>query len=119
MYGTGNSAVNALSTIQVSRRGVIRSIRFSADFNIEADAATCILEVSFANTILAGTNDTLGSLAELRCFNNLVTSGMTIGQIHKQDLMAVPVNAGDRLYLNTNVAGTLTFRATVFIDVDE
>jgi hypothetical protein len=111
---TGNNA-----NVLIARSGRIRCIRWEVAYDAPADNANLALELSTSAVAQLNVSDTPNVIDEFRACTNLATSGGFNGGRSKQSVLDYPVAAGERLYLNSVVNGTVASQATCFIDIDE
>lgn len=119
IYATAGASANAHANVTLQRNGRIRGIRWSVAYDSSTDNGRCDLEASLVALAQIGTNDTIGSLDEVKYFTNLTTSGKDMAAVNVQRSVDIPVAAGERVYLNSANVSNCTFYATVFIDVAE
>lgn len=105
---------DAAASIDVPEDCVIQAVKWAVECNMAADNDALRLELSFASTNGFASNDTRASIDGIRCFNNLVTSGMAFAGINTfTGGLLVPCAAGERLYLHASVTGA--YAASVWI----
>jgi len=101
LYGASTTSANALASVIIQRDGYISAIHGSIVMDAVADAHYIYAELSFVNVSQVATNDTLGPIFELREYLDVAANGATVsGQNSGISGIAIPVKAGDRLYLN-------------------
>ena len=116
LYGTAAATANNVANIVVPGNARLIGVQWAVDINSSADDASCILELSAASATEIAVNDAQQCLSEIRVLQTLVTSGMIFAGIQQWvPIPMVPVAQGQRLYLHTVIAGTLTFRATAML----
>lgn len=115
LTATANNAANVL----IARSGRIRCVRWETAFDGPADNAQCNSEISTMASSQLNTNDTPNVIDEFRNTTNLTTSGAFNGGRSKQSVLDYPVAAGERVYLNCTVTGTVSQQTTIFLDIDE
>lgn len=118
-HGAITATGNNQAYVSIARPGVIRSVTWSVAADIAADNVVVELELSVNPVSQIGTNDTIGSLSEVKITNNLVTSGMVASGVHVLDLVNCPVMAGERLYINAVITGATSVKVTCFVRVEE
>lgn len=113
---TAASTDNAAS-IQLVKRGLIVGVNLVLRVDSAADNESYDVELCFFPTFQSGANDGAGIIAVAGLANNFVTSGLSAtGQVIFVSGIAIPVDAGTRLYLNTTQSGgTFNVRAVVHI----
>lgn len=121
LYAANTTTTNAAASIQFPRRGRIRGLLCTCGLVAGADSTRVYNELSFSNVNQVATNDTIGPIAGFENYQRWTTGtpqGMaTINQFVPCD---VAVNAGDRLYLNQLIGGTVTTEATtVYVYIDD
>lgn len=109
------SSGNNVANVTIVRSGRIRSLRWAVCMDTVTDNHNVIAEISTQSVSQAGTNDTLGSIDEIRQWHNNAAAGSSTSGINVQRMVDYPVAAGERLYLNTTFTGTVYL--TCFIDV--
>lgn len=95
--------------------GRIVSIQYSIEIDSVTDNSAVRAEWSFVPASQIAVNDSQGDIAEVNAMRN-ATEGDSIsacGQI----MLDVPIQTGQRLYLNTGVAGTITYSVTAYVHV--
>lgn len=115
------STTAAAASVTMARKGRITGIlcngRMAASGVTSGSFET---EVSFANAHQVLTNDTIGPIASFTNGSEGTTSGMR--QLGTTNFVPVNigVNAGDRIYLNVYVAGTVSASVcNVYLYVEE
>lgn len=117
IYGASTASANAVANIQIARRGVITGILFALNVTSGASVCRTASEISFANAAQITTNDTVGPLASAEVASPIASSQHSFNLFVPLD---VGVNAGDRLYLNQVIAGTVSASsANIYIYVKE
>jgi hypothetical protein len=119
LYASGNATTAAAAQVIVQRNGRIRAIRWAVGIDNITDNGILAAELALIPTSTIGTNDSIGSIDEVQAQGNFVTSGLMLGGINVQRSVDTPVAAGERLYLNYYVSGTLAARITCFVDIEE
>lgn len=120
LYGSVSATTNAAAQITVQRPGIISAILFSGRVDGLTNDTAVYWELAFGSTSQIAVNDTQGSLAECSYYINTLTSGIIDGAIQSLvNGIAIPVAAGDRLYLNAVVVGSLDSRLSAFLYVAE
>lgn len=120
LYGTTGSDTNALAQLTIQRPGSIVAVWWAGYANSTSDNSGCRVELSFTSTSQIGTNDTVGPISECNIHQNLVTSGLVTNHVNSLHAgLNVPVQAGDRLYMNIDVVGTATWLGSAYVSVDE
>lgn len=105
-----STAASAAASLIIQRRGSITAIKWSAILDSTADNNNIDVELSFTPTGQLSTNDTVGPIDQVKLINNVGAAGSTQFGINQvTNGLAIPVNAGDRLYLNAaGTAGSIT-----------
>lgn len=119
LYATGSSTTAAAAQVIVQRNGRIRGLRWALGIDTVTDNGAVAVEAALIPTSTIATNDSIGSIDEVRAQGNFVTSGLMLAAVNVQRSVDVPVAAGERIYLNAYVAGTAAFYATLFVDIEE
>lgn len=110
------ASTNAAASVTIARRGTLTGIGFCVFLNSGAAVSSMANEVSFGNTQQVATNDTIGPLA---CVQHALAAS-TVGSTQQHVPCNIAVNAGDRIYLNTLVTGTIAASyIQVFLYVNE
>ena len=119
LYASVSVDTNAAATVEIRRDGVI--FLLSENFHLQSASGTAwaVVEVSAANVIQDTVNDINNVLDEVRLSFLFTTSGGANPHVNKAVECMMPVRAGDRIYLNANVNGTVTVAGSVFIHVRE
>lgn len=117
MYtGAMVASANNICSTQILRNGRVKSIRYALDVDCSTDNSNITLEVSINPTSQIALGTIQGALDEIRwCGNGTAALGFE----NTQRNLDFAVGAGEYLYINSTVAGTLSARATVFVDIDE
>lgn len=119
MYAVISSSSGNLANIQIARAGHIRSIRWAIGADMPADNASFAVECSLSPSSALASSDVFGPLDEVRVYANLTTSGAYNGGVNVQRILDMPVAAGERLYLNAAVSGTVSAVTACYIDVED
>lgn len=119
LYGVVTTTANNIASIQLVRSGKIKGIQAAAYVDSNTDNAQLIVEASLVPVNQIAVNDTQGQLCELRWAGNFVTSGLSSEGINEFLPMDVPVQAGEKVYLNAQVGGTVSAGVTLFIHVQD
>lgn len=110
------ATTNSAATVTIARKGTLVGIVWAVFVNAGAASSSLANELSFSNTGQVATNDTIGPIgaAHVGCATSTVNS-LNVGEACR-----ISVNAGDRIYLNTLVTGTIAASYTqCFLLVDE
>lgn len=119
LYGSGSAAGDNVQNVLIAKSGRIKSIRWEVSFDAVADNSVLGLELSSRSTSQISTHDSTGDFSQVRSYTNLVTSGIFMGRASKQELVDIPIAAGERLYLHAGLVTTLTYYAAVYVDIQE
>ncbi len=119
LAGGQSSAADAVANCLITRNGRIKSVRWEGQIDQVADNSVLAMELSVRPTNQLATNDTIGDISCLRVHNNLVTSGVGVGRLSKQELVDFPIAANERLYLHIGTCTTTTTTTTCYVDVAE
>jgi hypothetical protein len=104
LFGAPTASADSVASLDIRDKGTIESIAFSGYINAGASAGGA-LELSFGSTGTFATNDTTQTLgtagvsssgAGLSAFSHVVTG------------LAIPIDAGERIYLHWFTTSTLT-----------
>lgn len=118
LYATASATGDNQANLQIVKKGVISAIQYTAALDVTTDGVIAHIECSFAPTFQGATNDPLGPIAQIKFTNNLVTSGMTGNSVNNCiSGIAIPVEPGMLLYVNSSLSGTVTYRANFLIYV--
>lgn len=113
------TAANAAASLIIQRRGVITAIKWAAQLDNSGDNTGLNAELSFTPTGQVTTNDTIGPIDQVKGIQNVGAAGVSWTAVNTvTNGLAIPVNAGDRLYLNTG-ACSATADITCFVYVAE
>lgn len=75
-------------------------------------------EISFASVSGFSANDTRASMLTLRAYQGFLTTGGSMtGKTAVVNGLAIPVSAGERIYLHTVATGTVTFNLIAYLYV--
>lgn len=122
LYANFTSSQNGLASLTIPRGGRITAITGRLRVVGPANAAQVLAELSFLPTAQATVNDARGVLAEVGYSFAMTTSGASPTDEHVVLTgIAIPVNVGDRLYVNTTVSGSVSSGTSVayFVYVTE
>lgn len=119
IYASAAASGNAAAYVTIQKSGRLKSIRTAIGFDCVTDNGRLALEVSLGATSQIATNDSIGPIHQVEVFSNFLTSGLNTVAGNDQVLLDFPVNAGERIYLNVLIGGTVTYYATVFLDVQD
>lgn len=123
LYASSTASLDGAAALDIRKSGVITAIEM--DFAIQGanaldEGAAWELSMSSSNGLTS--NDTLSSIASVSGYQEfLTTGGGMVGNQMTLSGLAIPVNAGERLFIHTVVAGTVTAnlcRAYVHVDDD-
>jgi len=120
LFAGGSADTNAASTLTFQNNGFIQCIMMGMQLNSVADGNILEMELSFASAFLGTTNDTIGPLAQLTHRNEDSGTAATTLQTAKNLVIPgiyIPVVSGDRLYLNFEQTGTITWSGYAFLYV--
>lgn len=109
----------ALCSINIARNGKIQGLKWQLNGVCKTDAAQALVECSFQAASFINVNDTAGPIDQVGLSGNFVTSGMDSKQVNQYTPMNLPVQLGEKLYLNCVIAGTISGTVTCFIYVEE
>lgn len=108
LYSAATSTTNAAANIQFPRRGRIVGVKWSLYANVTTTAGSAIYELSFGNSGQQTTNDTVGPIDHAVVGMLVGAAGAARNDLNQFTPMNVPVNAGDRIYLNVLITGTVS-----------
>ena len=102
------STTAAAAVVTIARKGRIVGILNNSRMQASGvTAGSYETEVSFANSNQVITNDTVGPIASFVNGSEATTSGMRQVGVTTWVPCNIGVNAGDRIYLNVYVSGTV------------
>ena len=121
LYGTNNSTANAQAQLTIQARGTIVALQCDQSLVSQADGDRAGSEISFAAVNQVQVNDPVGPISSQIQSYEFTTSGAskTSEQMVASGI-AVPVNAGDRIYLHiVCITGTPNVLALWYLHVVE
>ena len=107
LYGTGTTSASAVASLDIRRDGFIVAVLGTLTITA-ADALNdgFTVEASFASTSGIGSNDTSASFFAMTQAQGFLTSGGGPAGVNLSvSGLAVPVRAGERLYLHAQLTG--------------
>lgn len=107
-----------IANVDIVRSGRIRSIRYAARGDFDADAESVDLELSTQATNQLTTNDSIGDIDAVRARLSLTGGTESFIAMNYQRTVDFPVAANERVYLHCALAGA-TGAVTVYIDIEE
>lgn len=115
--GTGGTE-DSLASIDIQFDGVITAIHAQAMADLDADAETSLVEVSFLSSNTLATNDARGSLIVIGGRTATPMGGITnwnsgVGPLN------IDVTAGERVHLHISAAAGVATSANVFLYVQD
>lgn len=122
LYASIGATSNDAAHLDVQRRSVLRGIQWSITNSTAAPAAGdyVLAELSFSSTAQTATSDTVGVVSMAGGNVNFTTSGNGFGGNHVfHGPTAIPLEQGDRLYLNAAESGGSTWLVSVILHIDE
>jgi hypothetical protein len=117
--GNVNATASNITSTQILRNGIIKRIRWALSVDSVTDNAELAMELSVNPVSQVGLATIQGAFDEIRWAGNFATSGLAQGGVNATRDLDFPVGAGEFMYLNAYVAGTLVGHATIFVDVQE
>jgi hypothetical protein len=121
LAGTGAGGTeNGLAQLDVQFDGIITAIFGSIDLDAAANGNEAVYEASFLSVNTIGTNDTRGSLFQIRS-KAVITAAGTMQSAENVGIggLAITVNAGERLWLHAVVTAAIVSEGAVFIYVED
>jgi len=112
---TGNNVVMQ----QILRPCRLKRLRYSLSVDSITDNAILAVEVSINPISQIAQSAIQGAVDEIRWCGNFVTSGIGQGAFNPEHNLDFPLGAGEFLYVNAYVLGTLAAAITIFADVEE
>lgn len=119
IYGSAAASTNSLASIIIQRDGYIHGLHASLSAISEVNGHYFNAELSFSSVSQSTTNDTIGPIfgLELRIVN--ASNGNFVNnRLASISGLAIPVKAGDRLYLNTAQSASTCY-CTFYVYVAE
>jgi hypothetical protein len=105
LYGAGTTSTDGLAALDIRDSGMLYGIAWDAYFEAAA-ARYGVVELSFAPTNQVSSNDVTQVISTVT-FAVIAAAQATRSSIVLGDI-EIPVNAGERLYLNLYSSGVLT-----------
>lgn len=118
LYKAFTATADAAVNVQMQQNGTIRQIEISTNPDLDADGELYAVEVGLATTMQGRIHDSVGALAVVNEGVGLAgaAGGLPLG---KNVIVpcAVPVKAGDKVYLHGLLSGTADVKCTVLLTV--
>lgn len=119
LYATVSAGAANQANLMIQRSGRIKSVRWAVSVDAPADNAAVELEISTVATLGINTHESPNVIDAVKHLTNMTTSGANAGCINTQRILDFPVAQGERIYLHSAVAGTVSAKTDVLVDVDE
>lgn len=119
IYGAAAAAADNVQNVLIAKSGRIKSIRWEVSIDAVADNSVVVLELSSRSTNQIATHDSTGDFSQFRVYASLVTSGFVHNGRSKQELVDIPIAAGERLYLHAGAVTTASYFCTIYVDIQE
>lgn len=116
VYGSSGSTTANLANVQMVKSGRVKTVKWSNAFDSVTDNSRIVGELSIQPTSVVAQNDSRGPIDQ---FEWLANGTAPLGFQNDQSLVDVPIAAGERLYLNVTVTGTVTGYFTCIVGVEE
>lgn len=116
LYGTTAVNANALAQVIIQRDGYIHGILGNVTLNSGTTGHYVNAELSFQSVAQTNTNDTNGPFFEISLW--VFTGAAGCVQNSRSEAisgLAIPVKAGDRLYLNVQAAASSNINAYIYV----
>ena len=113
LYATGAASATPAASLTVQTPNWLVACQWAVDFDCITDNALVVLELSRINAFQGVTLDARDSIATIRWRSNFLTSGLAQGGLNMLQGLNVKLKPQDILYLHANVAGTVTYIATL------
>lgn len=118
LYGANNADTNALASLIIQQTGVITAIVGHITRESGAAQTNAVGELSFSSVGQTATNDTVGPIFAVTTLGAFTAAGSVnqtnVGHVSN---IAIPVQSGDRLYLNLKMSGAAQTYVTFFVYV--
>lgn len=118
MYATASQ--DAAATIDIAEDGIIEGVMMAMNFtgaDVLNDGGR--MEISFASTSGFTSNDTRASICGVDAYQGVITTGGGQVGANVYAPMAIPVSAGERMYMHTLNNGTVTGRYIAWLYVNQ
>jgi len=121
LYAAITASINAAAQLDITRKGRIVGVNTALVVDGAPTTGDYLrAEVSFSNAAQPTTNDAANIIAEFGFGGFLTTSGA--GWLNGNAAagpLSIPVQVGDRIYLNATEVGASTWRLAILLYVDE
>lgn len=118
LYKAFTATADAAVNVQVQQNGTIRQIQIITDPDLDSDGERYTIELGLATTMQGRTHDSVGALAiTSESFSAVGAAGGSAAGKDTITPCAVPVKAGDKIYLHGLLTGTVDVKATVLVTV--
>jgi hypothetical protein len=117
MYAAASTSAANLANIQILSRGVIQCIQWAVGVDAPLDNCQIIAELSFIPVTNVDKNNPSGPISGITVFTN--GTAANVYGVNFCDMLEVPVNVGEVLYLNASVAGVVSAAMRLLIRVRE
>lgn len=120
LYATASADTDAAVYCVIPNNGIVTGVAWHALATSAAATSSAKWELSFTPARQTTVNDATGPFSMCNIGHIFATSGLAQATENVQELgLALPVVAGDRLFLNVEVTGTITSEVNVFVYIAE
>lgn len=118
--GTGGTE-DSIANLDIQFDGEIVAMLGTLSVDLDADAETSAVEVSFLSTNTFGVNDTRGSLFMMRIqASELTAVGHNLGAVNNSvSGVRIPVTAGERIHMHITSTAGVVCTAHVYMYVND
>ena len=109
LYATGSASGNNLANVTIPTAGQIRRVNSALRVDSITDNAGLDFELSLASAAQTTVNGALNPFLAISWGGNFVTSGLAHWASNDSFPVMVPIRAGDQIYMNLLVSGTVTY----------
>ncbi len=122
------ASITATGAVQDSmvfqRPGKIKQVEWAVGINSITDNSAVTIQLSRSSvyeggTSAAGSQITASTISQVTSWSNFVTSGLNSNPIIYASMCNDPVSAGEKLYINAAVSGTIQALTEILITVEE
>lgn len=111
LYGTGSATANAVATVTVPSKALIKAVQVSVRINCITDGGQVDLEISRASARQIAVNGALDPILRLSLESNFVTSGLAQAGINQTFGLNADFAQGAIIYLHALIGGTIVYDA--------
>lgn len=120
LYAAVSADTDNAAYVVLPNPGRIVAVSWHSEITSALAVSSAKLELSFSGVRQTTTNDATGPISMHNCGTTVLTSGgAEAGSNSMLTGISIPVNSGDRLFVNAEITGTITLNFNCFIYVAE